>query len=367
MASNKKIRSAGDVNSAELQQEMILRQEGDSYLQSQIEDIKEILSQDEQEVLDRQEADAYLQSQIEDLQKTSSGDTTEILDLLQQESDTRLQTDQQLQQAIDTIEGEIEGLTTTVNTPPTAPTDVNASFSGFSSRFNEAFSAGSVVDAINKIVKFAYLSPLVSLSASGSGTVREKGTPVTAVSLSAAVTKRSDDIARIQFFKDGIAIAGADFNPPTQVGTASTNYNWTGSFSDNATFRVDVRDNGASGGPTTISSSAAFTFVYPYYSGTGAPSRTAAQVAAMSKNIVTSNPTMNRAFTPLNGDVFYFAYPESYGPLTSILDPNNFETVNDWLLRTENITGLDGTSQSYRIYEFKNPVVAGSTSYTFKR
>lgn len=245
--------------------------------------------------------------------------------------------------------------------------DSNYAFSGYSARFSEAFSSTDLQDTLAKILVLAYLGPQVSLSASGSGTVREKGDAVTASTLTANVTKRTDNIARIQFFLGGVAIAGADYNPPADIDSGSTVHSWTGSFSDNATFRVDVTDDGTSGGPTTVSSSASFTFVYPYFSGAAAPGRTAAQVAALTKDIRTSTATLNKTFTTANGDVYYFAYPASYGALTSILDENGFETFSDWTLRTENITGLDGTSQSYRIYEFENPVVAGSTNYTFKR
>lgn len=240
-------------------------------------------------------------------------------------------------------------------------------YTGFSARFNEAIDTVNLDATLRKILNLSYLGPQVSLSASGSGTVREKGTPVTAVTLTANVTKRSDNIARIQFFLGGVAIAGADYNPPSNTGTGATAHPWTGSFSDNSTFRVDVTDDGASGGPTTVSSSASFTFVYPYYHGAGAVGLSAAAVAGLTKSVITSNANLNRTFTASAGQVFYFAYPASYGALTSILDENGFETIGDWTLRTENITGLDTNAVSYRIYEFENPSAGVTTNYTFIR
>lgn len=238
-------------------------------------------------------------------------------------------------------------------------------YHGWSQRFNESFDTDTLKETLDQIVLISYAAPGVALTASGSGTVREKGAAFTSSTLTAAVTKRSDDIARIQFFLNGVSIY--DENPALNLGSGNTVYNWLGSFSDNSTFRVDVTDTGASGGPSTVSSSVNFTFVYPYYSGSAAPGRTAAQVAALTKDIRTSNANLNKSFTMANGDVYYFAYPASYGALTSILDENGFETIGDWTLRTENITGLDGNAVSYRIYEFKNPVVAGTTNYTFIR
>jgi hypothetical protein len=116
-----------------------------------------------------------------------------------------------------------------------------------------------------------------------------------------------------------------------------------------------------------VSASASFTFVYPYYYGPGAVGLTAAAVAGLTKDIRTSTASLNRVFTATAGQVYYFAYLASYGALTSILDENGFETIGDWTLRTEDITGLDATAQSYRIYEFDNPVAGGTTNYTFIR
>jgi hypothetical protein len=252
----------------------------------------------------------------------------------------------------------------------TLASSLNASFSGgaysgYSDRFDENFDTADLIETLDQILLITYAGPLVSLSATGQGTVREKGTVVSASTLTAAVTKRSDPIARIQFFLNAVSIY--DENPALIVGSGNTNYAWSGSFSDNASFTVQVTDTGASGGPTTVTSTASFTFVYPYYSGAGAVGLTAAQVAALTKDVRVSSSNLTKSFTTTNGQVYYFAYPASYGALTSILDINGFETFPDWTLRTENITGLDGNAISYRIYEFNNPVVAGSTDYTFIR
>ena len=141
-------------------------------------------------------------------------------------------------------------------------------------------------------------------------------------------------------------------------------------FSDTTSFigQVDdVADNG--NGPSTANSNTVtYSFVYPYYFGFGDPGLTASQVAALTKDVIASTASKTVTFNPnVGGKKFYFAYPASYGALTSILDVNNFETIGDWTLTTTNITGLDTTAQSYRIYSFNNTVVAGTYQYTFKR
>lgn len=241
---------------------------------------------------------------------------------------------------------------------------ISYAYAGYSARFSEAFATANLKETLDQIIDITYTAPQVSLSASGSGTIREKGTAVTAVTLSATVTKRSDPIAEVRFYKDGVLIN--TIASPNPAGGVET-YNWTGSFSDNTSFSVQVDDDGTSGGPSTVSSTQSFTFVYPYFVGAGAAGLSAANVALLTKLTQVSTATVNRTITAAGGEVFFFAYPASYGALTSILDVNGFETLPDWTLRTENITALDTSTVSYRIYEFNNPVVAGDYYYSFRR
>lgn len=237
-------------------------------------------------------------------------------------------------------------------------------YQGYSARFGVNWESTNLDDTLRKILNLSYAGPLVNLNASGVG-VREKGVEVTSVTLTATTTKRSNPIAQVRFFKDGVQI----YNVPSPIANGGVeSYTWNGSFDDTTTFSVEVTDTSVDGdGPTTASASQTFTYVYPYYVGAGAPGLSAAAVAGLTKRVITSTATRTETITAANGNVLYFAYPASYGALISILDVNNFETFPDWTLRTENITGLDGNAVSYRIYEFENPLVAQNYTYTFKR
>lgn len=236
---------------------------------------------------------------------------------------------------------------------------------GFSSRFGVAWSSVGLRDTLEQILAITYLGPLIASFTGSSNSLREKGNTVASVTLSVNVTKRSNDIARIRFLQ-GVTLI-QDHNPPVVIGSGVTASVYSTPFSDNITFTVEVTDEPTGGGPTMVSSNVTYSFVYPYYNGAAAPGRTPAQVAAMTKSIINSTATLNKAFTTANGDVYYFAYPASYGLLTSILDENGFETFSAWTKTTQNITGLDASAVSYNIYESNNPVVAGSTNFTFKR
>jgi hypothetical protein len=238
-------------------------------------------------------------------------------------------------------------------------------YTGYSARFSTNIATTDLDDTLSTILNITYTAPTISLTASGSSTVREKGTAVTSSNLSATVTKLSDPIAAVRFYKASTLInTVASPNPAGGVET----YAWSGSFSDTETFKAEVDDNGDTGGPTTVTSNiVTFTYVYPYYYGAGAVGLTPAQVAGLTKDTIVSTASKTVSFTATAGQVFYFAYPATYGALTSILDQNGFETFSDWTLDTQNITGLDTTAQSYRIYEFNNPVAAATYSYTFIR
>ena len=45
-----------------------------------------------------------------------------------------------------------------------------------------------------------------------------------------------------------------------------------------------------------------------------------------------------------------FAYPKSHGRLRQIIDPNNFDVTGTFGVQEVNITGLDGTAQTYYVY-----------------
>lgn len=238
-------------------------------------------------------------------------------------------------------------------------------YEGYSSRFSATVSLAGLKDVLDYIMAITYLGPLIASFSGSSNSLREKGTSVSGITLTVNVTKRSNLIAQIVFKQSGTAFE--TLAPPVQTGSGATASSIAVTpFSDNMTFSVEVTDAvvGPDGG-NTVTSSTTYSFVYPYYYGADVPGLTPSQVAALTKVVTSENTNYNRSFTTANGDVYYFAYPAAYGNLTSILDENGFETFSSWTKTTANITGLDTTAVSYNIYESNNPVVAGSTNFTF--
>jgi hypothetical protein len=246
---------------------------------------------------------------------------------------------------------------------------VSGVFSGYSGQFGRFVNLTGLRNALLDIYAFVYSAPTVSFTASGSTTVREKGTVVASTTLSAVITKTATAIASV-VFKQGATV----LSTPTPSGASET-LNYSGaitSFSDNTTFSVVVTDTistSPAGGPTAVTSTKTFTFVYPYYYGPGAAGLTGAQVRSLLTNyVIVSTATVGPLTFAVNGSQkIYFAYPSSYGALLNILDVNGFDNIGAFTRTTVSITGLDATSQSYYVYESNSTPVAGSYDFTFKR
>ena len=212
--------------------------------------------------------------------------------------------------------------------------------------------AGTTFDnvPVNQILNdilYPWIAPLVSASITepSNGGVRELGTTVNVTKLRAAVTKKSHNISKIEFF-DGDTSLGVQTGATVANGGTfdfSVNLNVTA----NKNYRVNVTD---AAGKVTSAGTGTFSFVYPYYQGvlTAGTAPTEALIKAMTKK-VESKANKNYAYTCVNQRMC-FAYPQSYGRLSKIFDPNNFDVTGTFTCVTVNITCADGKSVPYYAY-----------------
>lgn len=129
----------------------------------------------------------------------------------------------------------------------------------------------------------------------------------------------------------------------------------------NTTFTSRVTD----ATKATTGSGVTFTFVYPFYWGVlgAGVELNSDNIKGLTKSVATKgNKTVS--FTTSGVQQAVFAYPASYGNLTSIMDQNNFENKDAFSQSSVQVTGLDGTAQGYNVY-VANVNVQGF-SYTFK-
>jgi hypothetical protein len=191
-----------------------------------------------------------------------------------------------------------------------------------------------------------YVAASAVLSTTPATGLREFGNTATDVALSAVTTKGTNNITSVKFYR-GATLIETVASPIAGGGTET--FTDTTDLETTTSYTCKVSD----GTQEVTSNTKTFTFLYPYLYGVDDPDKPASEMYADFTKSITASGTKTFAFSP-STQVMYFCYPASYGALSSIKDPNLFETISDWTLRTENITGLDGNAVSYNIYEFLN-------------
>lgn len=201
-----------------------------------------------------------------------------------------------------------------------------------------------------------YAGPAVSLGTSPSAEILELGASLTNVALSAFTVENSSPITTLAFKKGGTTF----YNYPSPSPTGgSQSYTDMATLTATTIYTATVGD----GSTTNTSNSVTFTFVYPFYYGVGAQALTGAQVQSLTKVLqVKQNTTV---ITSPSNQVYYFAYPQSYGSLTSIKDQNGFNVTSGYTQRSVTLTMLDSSSQPYYIYEFNTLTTQTNFSNTY--
>lgn len=136
----------------------------------------------------------------------------------------------------------------------------------------------------------------------------------------------------------------------------------------NTTYQLkcNVGNNGTA---TDITSTLRSTsFIYPFfYGGNVASGLTGTSLYSGTTKLLATKS--NKTVTLTGNDVyFYFAYPASYGDLTKIIDPNNFDVTSSFTKSTATVasTGLyNDWSLSYNIYQTGLTSASGSFQFQF--
>jgi hypothetical protein len=107
------------------------------------------------------------------------------------------------------------------------------------------------------------------------------------------------------------------------------------------------------------------TSIAPYYYGEGAKDLTSLQVSELTKAFQKNTSSFTTTVSPV-GEIWYFAYPDSYPPLSSIRDENGFELISDFTMTTGNkIITPSGKIVTYRIYAYNNVTTLSAYKVTY--
>ena len=216
------------------------------------------------------------------------------------------------------------------------------------------FTNQNLTQMFNQLL-YPYIAPGISLAPSQAAGTYEFGNTFTAITLTPTLTVNSNPITTVTFRRQdnggGFAIIHSQGgvatpysnNPNTNLGNAPA-------VSQVATTNFEA--TAFDGTSTTTSNVLNYTYVYPFYYGSGAPGL-GAGVAGLTKLVATEGNKVEH-FAPV-AQVYYFAYPAAYPNLLSIIDANGFNITPDWTLHNPVvITGLDATPQNYKVYEYNN-------------
>ena len=219
----------------------------------------------------------------------------------------------------------------------------------------------SMQEVLTKLL-YPYVSPTVSSSIvySPTGGIYEFGQTVTVTQIKATVTKKSENITSVDFYKNGSlenSIKTSVSNGGTFTYTFNNAISITTSIS-NSYFQAKVVD---ASGKAVSANTSALNFYYPYYYGVVGANEDINEnlIKGLTKQVVAKG-NKTYSFSP-NYQRIIIAYPKSYGVLKSILDPNGFEQLSSFTRLEMSIVGLDKTSQNYYVY-----VNDASTNTNFK-
>lgn len=187
--------------------------------------------------------------------------------------------------------------------------------------------------------------PDIRISVTGEG-LHNIGDSVTDPTITATLANLSNvtvDLDEIQFKVDGTLVN----TQPFAEGQNTYSYQYSVTISSNTTFSVSVKyDN-----TLTVSKSTSITFVNPsYYGFSNSLNPSEADIKSMASILKANKGYTWKNITMLDSR-FCYAYPKTFGNLTSIKDKNNFEYINSYTLQVISVN-----SEDYNVYVLTEPV-----------
>lgn len=193
------------------------------------------------------------------------------------------------------------------------------------------------------------VAPAISFTSSQSG-VLEVGTIVTDPTLRLQINSLGTGTpTNINFYVGSTLVDTQPYVPGTNVYT----YSFVGTITSTSSTKATLDYNKSDNTPATLTATKSYIFVYAsYYGAISMATPTDTDVKALTKNVKNT-----KAFTynniALNDERICYAYPVSFGNLTSIKDANNFEYISSYTKYTMTINSV-----SYNVYVLTDPITA---------
>ena len=204
---------------------------------------------------------------------------------------------------------------------------------------------------ILKMALVSYVDPTASVSYSQPNTVLKRGQSFDLTITVSGINKGTSDVAELILIKDGTVLETI----PYVTGTNSYEFSPITGINTNCSFQIKVADTQGKQYSTTKS----YSFVDPYYIGATDDIPTADTVVTLTE-IVEAKSNRTKKVNAADQYVVY-AYPASYGNLTSIIDGNGFENLTDYTKISLTINDV-----AYNCYHTTGKKSMTNFSYTYK-
>lgn len=214
--------------------------------------------------------------------------------------------------------------------------------------------SGKTTQEIIDMMVNPYMPPAIGISINPSTTLYEIGKDAT-VTITANLTKKTKDITGARILKNGtdLKVASSDEITAKTFSQASVTFN------SDTTFSSKVSDADGEVNGNTI----AVKFTRKSFYGlidAGATVNSDTAIEALGSNQLTGSKGLTWNNLTANNQKLAYAYPESFGNLTSIKDQNNFDYISSFIKTTVQRDGVN-----YNVYILRDPMSITGARVTF--
>ena len=218
-----------------------------------------------------------------------------------------------------------------------------------------------LTDVIEKLVS-KYQAPIVTVTLTPSTTLYEKGVDtITSLKITTTITKKSNPIKSIKWYMGSSELDEYTADNTTGLsGGGAFDYNYSGTISNDVTIKVVVTDSENK----TVTKEIPIKFVGMSYYGILSDSVTTvgeSDITSLNKILKDKKEYVYSGITTDYGKICY-AFPKSFGALTSIKDTVNNINYTNSFTRTE-ITMSNGLE--YYCYTLTDPAGMTNIQMTF--
>lgn len=232
--------------------------------------------------------------------------------------------------------------------------DIKTELSAFQTQLTAILSS---IDGINlNIEVLSNVKPLVNLSLSPSQEIYNDGESINSVVVNYNITKGNENIDKVEVYKNGSLISTIISN----ILNGANSYVDGNVINSDTEYKVIIYDKYN----TITSNTKKYSFVNDYYFGVIDDVAITETLIKGLNNYKGLKENLSETFSPNNKKIL-FAYPQSYGDLSSIIDTENFDMIDGFTKSIINLT-LNSVQVPYNVYISNNLIIDTNVILNFE-